>query len=68
MGKVPKAELEPRKRIVLHPNDWDRIIRRFPFGNKYHIPLMIGFHTGIRIREAFGLTWNDTEIENLKRK
>ena len=61
--KLPKVEREPRKRIVLHPDDWERIIGRFPFGNKYHIPLMIGFHTGLRISEAFGLTWKDIDFE-----
>ena len=61
--KLPKVEREPRQRIVLHPNDWERIIRRFPFGNKYHIPLIIGFHTGLRISEVFGLTWEDIDFE-----
>ncbi len=62
--KIPKVEKPPRERIVLSMEDWSRIIERFPFGTKYHIALMIGFYTGLRISEAFALTWNDIDFEN----
>lgn len=61
--KTPKVEKPPRKRIVLSPENWQRIIGRFPFGNKYHIPLIIGYHTGLRISEAFALTWSDIDFK-----
>lgn len=62
--KLPKIERAPKKRIVLSSTDWERIIGRFPFGNKYHIPLMIGYHTGLRISEVFALTWDDIDFAN----
>lgn len=62
--KVPKIERAPRQRIVLSADDWSRIIGRFPFGNKYHVPLMIGFHAGLRISEVFALTWDDVDFKN----
>lgn len=61
--KIPKIEREPRQRIILSAENWDQIIKRFPFGNKYHIPLVIGYYTGMRIGEVFALTWNDIDFE-----
>jgi integrase len=61
--KIPKIEREPRQRIILTPENWERIIKRFPFGNKYHIPLVIGYYTGMRIGEVFALTWEDINFE-----
>lgn len=60
--KLPKIERAPRQRIVLSPENWNRIISRFPLGNKYHIPLIIGYHTGMRISEVFALTWDDINL------
>lgn len=60
--KIPKIERAPRQRIVLSNENWKKIISRFPFGNKYHIPLIIGYHTGMRISEVFALTWNDIDL------
>lgn len=61
--KMPKIERAPRQRIILSSENWEKIISRFPFGNKYHIPLIIGYHTGLRISEAFALTWNDVDFK-----
>lgn len=61
--KFPKIERKPRERIVLTMEDWNRIIERFPAGSRFHIPLMIGFYTGLRISETFGLTWDDIDLE-----
>lgn len=62
--KTPTIERAPRQRIVLSPENWERIIGRFPFGNKYHIQLIIGYHTGLRISEVFALTWEDIDFRN----
>lgn len=61
--KQPKVERKPRERIVLTMEEWQRIMERFPAGSKFHIPLMIGFYTGLRISEAFALTWDDIDLE-----
>lgn len=33
-------------------------------GNRFHIPLLIGWNCGLRISETFGLTWDDIDFEN----
>lgn len=62
--KIPKVEKKARERIILTLDEWQQIISRFPAGSRFHIPLMIGFYTGLRISEAFALTWDDIDLEN----
>lgn len=64
--RMPVIAAPARSRTVLSAEDWKRIISRFPFGNKYHIPLVIGYYTGLRISEVFGLTWDDINFEKLE--
>jgi len=61
--KFPKVERKPRERIILTIEEWQQIIDRF-HDTRYYIPLMIGFYTGLRISEAFALTWDDIDLEN----
>ena len=60
--KIPKVERKPRERIILTLDEWQRIIDRFR-DTRFYIPLMIGFYTGLRISEAFALTWDDIDLE-----
>lgn len=62
--KFPKIEQKPRERIILTPEEFRRIINRFPSDSRYYIPLMIGFYTGLRISETFALTWDDIDLDN----
>ena len=39
-------------------------MERFPEDNIFHLPLLIGYYTGLRISETFGLTWDDIDLEN----
>lgn len=60
--KFPKVERKPRERIILTLDEWQLIIDRFR-DTRYYIPLMIGFYIGLRISEAFALTWDDIDFE-----
>ena len=62
--KTPKIEKEPEKREVVTDENWGKIIERFPFGNRFYIPLMIGYYCGTRISECMALTWNDVDLDN----
>ena len=34
----------------------------YPFGTSYYIPLLLLYHTGMRVGEVLGLTWNDIDF------
>ncbi len=52
-----------RERIILEKDEFDEILKRFPFGNRFHIPLLLGWNCGLRISEALALTWDDVDFE-----
>ncbi|MEG1293888.1 MAG: tyrosine-type recombinase/integrase, partial [Clostridium sp.] len=62
--KMPKFERKPKERYIISPEEFRKILDRFPEDNIFHLPLMIGYYTGLRISEAFGLTWDDINFEN----
>ena len=61
--QLPKIDKDTKQRIIITPENWQTIIDRFPFGDRFHIPLMIGYHTGLRISEVFGLTWDNIDFK-----
>lgn len=61
--KFPKIEKKKRERIILTSEEYNKIITRFK-NTRFYIPIAIGFFTGIRISECFGLTWDDVDFKN----
>lgn len=61
-----KAKTPTRKKDkqIVTLDRWNQIIERFPEGHTCHIPLMLGYKAGLRIGEAFALTWNDVDFKN----
>lgn len=62
--RLPQFESSAKERTVIQLDEFKKIIARFPAGSNFYIPLMIGYYTGLRISEAFGLTWDDIDLEN----
>ncbi len=60
--KLPKIEKKKKDIIVLDLDEYKQILDRFK-DTRYYIPIMIGFHTGLRISEALALTWQDIDLE-----
>ena len=42
----------------------NEILTRFPKGSSAYIPLLLGYRCGLRIGEAYALTWDDIDFEN----
>lgn len=63
--KYPKfTEKSEPKRYIITPAQFADILERFPqSASPFYIPLMIGYYTGLRISEVFGLTWDDIDME-----
>lgn len=61
--KVPKnAPRNVVKRYIITPEQYAALLAKYPFGSPYHIPLMLLYHTGMRIGEVLGLCWADVDF------
>lgn len=50
----------------IKPEEFEKIIERFPYGSTFYLPIIIGYYTGFRIGETLGLTWDDIDLDNKK--
>lgn len=62
--RIPKFEKRSSNRVIIRPEDFNKILERFPQESQFHLPLMIGYYTGLRIGEVFALTWDDIDFKN----
>lgn len=71
--KVPKnAPKNIVKRTIVTPEQFRKLLEKYPFGTPFYIPLLLLYHTGMRVGEALGLSWEDIDFElkriNLRRQ
>lgn len=62
--KLPKFEPQEKKPSILSKEQMEAILDRFSKSPYQFYPLLIGYYTGMRIGEVFGLTWDDIDLEN----
>lgn len=61
---APKnAETIREPHIYIPKEMMAKVFERFPEGEPSFIPLMLGYRCGLRLGEAFGLTWEDIDLE-----
>ncbi len=63
--KFPKYENKRQEmHVFLDRETLQKVFERFPEETPFYLPIMIGYHTGLRISECFGLTWDDIDLIN----
>lgn len=60
---APLSRREPRRRI--EDKELRQIFERYPFGNTFHMPFLLGLYFGARIGEALGLSWDTCDVDHL---
>lgn len=61
--KLPNMDVEEEEMIILSKKDIARILDRFKRNPMYYHAILIGYYTGLRVSEVFGLTWKDIDFE-----
>lgn len=51
-------------RVVIEKDIIDKIFERFPKGSSSFIPMVFAYHCGMRLGEAFAVTWDNIDFEN----
>lgn len=65
--KVPKnAPKNIVKRHIITPEQFRKLLEKYPFGTPFYIPLLLLYYTGMRRSEVLGLSWSDVDFETKK--
>lgn len=62
--KLPKFEPKESKPSILSKEQMEAVLDRFSNSPYQYYAMLIGYYTGMRIGEVYGLTWDDVDLEN----
>jgi integrase len=62
--KLPKFEPQEKKPRILSKEQMEAVLDRFRNSPYQYNAMLIGYYTGMRIGEVYGLTWDDIDLEN----
>lgn len=62
--KLPKFEPKEAKPSILSKEQMEAVLDRFCNSPYQYYALLIGYYTGMRVGEVYGLTWDDIDLEN----
>lgn len=60
----PQNKTRTKRHVYIPKEMMNKIFERFPEGTSAYIPLMIGYHTGLRLGEIYALVWEDIDFDN----
>ena len=58
-----KAPTNVIERKIITPESFNELLEKYPFGTAMYIPLLLLYHTGMRISEVCGLLWDDVNFD-----
>lgn len=61
---VPDTPTRKKEKQIVSEEQMQKILERFPFGHSCYLPLLLSYRCGLRLGEAFALTWEDIDFEN----
>lgn len=59
---VKEAAKKVIKRTIISPERLDELLQNHPVGTALYIPILLFYHTGMRIGEAVGLRWSNIDF------
>ncbi|MBR6835397.1 MAG: site-specific integrase [Oscillospiraceae bacterium] len=67
--KIPKGSRTNYRssqyvRDVIEKDIIEQIFERFPKGSSTYLPMMLAYHCGMRLGEAYAVTWDTVDFEN----
>ena len=62
--KLPKFEPQEAKPSILSKEQMEAVLARFCGSPYQYYAMLIGYYTGMRIGEVYGLTWDNIDLEN----
>ena len=62
--KLPKFEPQEAKPRILSKEQMEAVLDRFRNSPYQYYAMLIGYYTGMRVGEVYGLTWDDVDLEN----
>ncbi len=62
-NRMPTVPTRTKGRVVIPEEKMREIFARFPETHPSHIPLRLGYECGLRISEAYAITWEDVDLE-----
>ena len=60
---IAKVPTRSAPHIFIPKERMTEIFERFPEGTSTHLPLMLGYKCGLRLGEAYGIVWEDIDLE-----
>ncbi len=62
--EVPKKREEKEETYSFSKNELQLIFDRFTESHRFYMPIMIAYHTGLRLGECLALQWDDIDEKN----